>query len=79
VHISELMPKCARILDQIALVRSMKTKPSEHFQGIDALTRGRWTSTAIYSPGSRFGFAQQLGHLDSPIPNFHPARSRGSG
>src|SRR5436189_5850052 len=40
VHISELMPKCASILDQLAIVRSMKTKPSEHLQGIDALTRG---------------------------------------
>jgi len=67
VHISELMPKCARILDQIALVRSMKTKPSEHFQ---ASTRSlaEMDLDAIYSPGSRSVLAQQLGHLDSPIP-----------
>jgi hypothetical protein len=40
VHISELMPKCASILDKLAIVRSMKTKPEEHFQAIDLLTRG---------------------------------------
>ena len=28
VHVSELMPKCAGILDRLALVRSMKTEAS---------------------------------------------------
>src|SRR4051812_38286156 len=32
VHFSQLMPKCASIADQLAIVRSMKTKPNEHFQ-----------------------------------------------
>ena len=27
------------IMDKLAVIRSMSTKPSEHFQGIDALTR----------------------------------------
>src|SRR3954464_1744481 len=40
VHISELMPKCASILDKLAIVRSMKTAQGEHFQGIELLTRG---------------------------------------
>src|SRR5437762_5882992 len=40
IQVSELMPKCASIMDRLAIVRSMSTKPSEHFQGIDLLTRG---------------------------------------
>ncbi|MCA9061079.1 MAG: DUF1501 domain-containing protein, partial [Planctomycetaceae bacterium] len=39
IQVSQLMPKCATILDKLAVIRSMKTEPSEHFQGIDALTR----------------------------------------
>src|ERR1041384_4028134 len=39
IHLSELMPRCAGILDKLALVRSMKTKQSEHLQAIDLLNR----------------------------------------
>lgn len=70
VHVSELMPKCASILDQIAVVRSMKTKPSEHLQGIDALTRGDGPRPPFIRPALGSVLAQQLGQLDSPIPNF---------
>jgi hypothetical protein len=70
VHISELMPKCATILDQMAIVRSMKTKPSEHLQGIDALTRGDGPRPPFIRPALGSVLAQQLGQLDNPIPNF---------
>ena len=70
VHISELMPKCAGILDQLAIVRSMKTKPEEHFQAIDLLTRGNATRPPFVRPTLGSVLAQQLGQLDSPIPNF---------
>ena len=33
VQFGELMPKCAGIADQLAIIRSMKTKQSEHLQG----------------------------------------------
>src|SRR5690554_1837974 len=32
VQVSELMPRCATIMDKLAVIRSMKTEPSEHFQ-----------------------------------------------
>src|SRR2546421_7069295 len=40
VQVSELMPRCATIMDKLAVIRSMKTSQSEHFQGIDLLNRG---------------------------------------
>ena len=70
IHISELMPKCASILDKLAIVRSMKTKPEEHFQAIDLLTRGNMTRPPFVRPTLGSVLAQQLGQLDSPIPNF---------
>src|SRR5436189_4064903 len=70
VHISELMPKCASILDKLAIVRSMKTKQEEHFQAIDLLTRGNATRPPFVRPTLGSVLGQQLGQLDNPIPNF---------
>jgi hypothetical protein len=70
VHFGELMPRCASIADKLSIVRSMKTKPSEHFQGIDLLNRGADTREPFIRPTLGSVLAQQLGHLDNPIPNF---------
>jgi hypothetical protein len=70
VHISELMPQCAGILDKLAVIRSMKTEPSEHFQGIDVLTRGDAPRPPFTRPILGSVVAQQLGQLDSPVPQF---------
>src|SRR3954471_5307829 len=70
VHFSELMPQCASIADKLAIVRSMKTKPSEHFQGIDLLNRGAEPREPFIRPTLGSVLGQQLGQLDSPIPNF---------
>lgn len=70
VHVSELMPKCASIMDKLAVVRSMKTKPNEHLQGIELLNRGAGPRPPFIRPTLGSVLAQQLGQLDSPIPNF---------
>ena len=70
VHFSELMPHCASIADKLAIVRSMKTKQNEHFQGIDLLNRGAEPREPFIRPTLGSVLAQQLGHLDNPIPNF---------
>ena len=70
VQISELMPKSARMMDQLAVIRSMKTEPSEHFQGIDALTRGDTPRPPFIRPILGSVVAEQLGQLDSPVPQF---------
>lgn len=70
VKISQLMPKCATMMDKLAVVRSMSTEPSEHFQGIDALTRGDKPRPPFVRPILGSVVAQQLGHLDSPVPQF---------
>jgi hypothetical protein len=70
VHFSELMPRCASIADKLSIVRSMKTKPGEHFQAIDLLQRGAAPRVPFIRPTLGSVLAQQLGHLDNPIPNF---------
>jgi Protein of unknown function (DUF1501) len=70
LQISQLMPRCATIMDQIAVVRSMKTEQSEHFQGIDLLTRGEAPRPPFTRPILGSVVAEQLGHLDSPVPQF---------
>ncbi len=70
VHFSELLPKCASIADQLSIVRSMKTAQSEHFLGIDLLVRGGKQRPPFTRPALGSVLGQQLGQLDSPIPNF---------
>ena len=70
VHISELMPRCATIMNKMAIIRSMSTQPSEHFEGIDMLTRGHAPRPPFQRPILGSILAQQLGQLDSPVPQF---------
>ena len=70
VHLSELMPNCATITDKLAIVRSMSTKPSEHFQAIDALTRGDVPRPPFTRPILGSVVAEQLGELENPVPSF---------
>jgi len=70
VHFGELMPLCASIADRFSVVRSMKTSQSEHLQGIDLLNRGALPRPPFIRPTLGAVLAQQLGHLENPIPNF---------
>lgn len=70
VKVSQLMPKCAGIMDKLAVIRSMSTEPNEHFQGIDVLTRGDKPRPPFTRPILGSVIAEQLGQLDSPVPQF---------
>ena len=70
IQISQLMPKCATIMDRLAVIRNMKTAPKEHFQAIDALTRGNKPRPPFVRPVLGSVLVEQLGHLDRAIPQF---------
>ncbi len=70
VHFSELMPNCASIADKLAVIRSMKTGPKEHFQAIDMLTRGDAPRRPFVRPVLGSVIAQQFAQLDNPVPDF---------
>ena len=70
IRFGEMMSKTATIADKLSIVRSMRTKPGEHFEAIDLLQRGAEPRAPFVRPAIGSVLAQQLGHLDSPIPNF---------
>ena len=70
VHISSLMPKCAGIMDKLTVIRSMSTEPNEHLQAIDMLTRGEGPRPPFTRPILGSVLAEQLGQVDSPVPQF---------
>jgi len=70
VQVSQLMPRCATIMDKLAVIRSMKTEPSEHSQAIDLMTRGEKPRPPFTRPILGSVVAEQLGQLDSPVPQF---------
>ncbi|MEE2640776.1 MAG: DUF1501 domain-containing protein [Planctomycetota bacterium] len=70
IRVSSLMPRCSQMLKDLAIIRSMKTGPTEHFQAIDALTRGDTPRRPFTRPILGSVIAQQLGQLDSPVPQF---------
>ena len=70
VQIGELMPNCATIMDKLAVVRSMSTEPTEHTQAIGRLTKGHKPRPPFERPLLGSVLAQQLGQLDSPVPQF---------
>ena len=70
VHFSSLMPQCATIAHKLAIVRSMKTEPSEHFQAIDMMTRGDGPRRPFVRPVLGSVLAQQLAQVDNPVPDF---------
>ena len=70
VKFSQLMPQCSTIADRLTVVRSMKTDQSEHFQGISLLNRGDNPRPPFVRPTLGSVLGQQLGQLDSAIPNF---------
>ena len=70
VQVSELMPKCASIMDRLAVIRSMKTAQSEHLQGIDLLNRGEAVRPPFIRPTLGSVIGQQLALAESPVPSF---------
>jgi hypothetical protein len=64
------MPHCASIADKLNIVRSMKTKESEHLQAITLLQRGNPERAGFTRPTLGSALSQAIGQLDSPIPNF---------
>src|SRR5437773_8159996 len=50
VHISELMPKTARLLDRVAVVRSLDTRIADHGQAAELMQRGRRPEASVVYP-----------------------------
>jgi hypothetical protein len=69
IHISELMPKMAKMMDRVALVRSLDTRIADHGQAADLMQRGRREAEVAY-PDIGAILAKELGKPDSAVPDY---------
>ena len=70
VHFSSLMPRCAGIANRLNVVRSMRTKQTEHLQAINLLTRGNPDRAGFTRPTLGATISAALATLDTALPNF---------
>jgi hypothetical protein len=70
VQICELMPKMARFMDKVALVRSLDTRIADHGQASDLMQRGRVPVGEVAYPDFGAIVAKELGQRDSAVPEY---------
>ncbi|MCC9606200.1 DUF1501 domain-containing protein [Blastopirellula sp. JC733] len=69
IHISELMPKMARRMEDTAIIRSLNTKDGSHGGGARMMHLGRRDEAAVKYPDLGAVLARELGSADSRVPD----------
>jgi len=69
-HVCELMPKLAKLMKQIAVVRSLNTEISEHGQAADLISTGRPKEPALEYPEIGVVLAKELAARESQLPDY---------
>jgi hypothetical protein len=69
IHISELMPKMAGLMNRVALVRSLDTRVADHGQASELMQRGR-RETEVAHPDFGSVIARELGNGSSKVPEY---------
>jgi uncharacterized protein (DUF1501 family) len=69
-QVCELMPKLATRMNKIAVVRSLNTKISEHFQAADLISSGWPKEPALEHPEIGVVLAKELALKDSKLPDY---------
>ncbi len=70
VQISELMPKLAARMKQLAIVRSLDTKIGDHGQGARLMHLGRRDEPSLKYPDLGAMLARELGRAESQVPDY---------
>jgi hypothetical protein len=70
VHIGELMPKMAQMMDRVAIVRSLDTRIGDHGSATTLMETGRGNDPGIEYPHIGSVISRELGQVDSDAPNF---------
>lgn len=70
VHISELMPRVARQMDKLAVVRSMKTEDPNHSSGVPKILRGHPKNRGVTYPYMGSAVARLMGSMESGLPPY---------
>ena len=70
VHISELMPRMAKKLDKICLVRGICTKDNSHSAGVGRIQRGDPINRGVIYPYIGSAIAKLMGPTASGLPPY---------
>jgi hypothetical protein len=70
VHFAEDWPQTAKVLDKIALIRSMQSGERDHMRAIRLVRTGYPTTPTIQYPTWGSVVAQQMGDGESDLPSF---------
>jgi hypothetical protein len=70
IHISELMPKMARRMQDTCIIRSLNTKNGDHAAGAKLMMRGRMEDPSLRYPDLGAVLARELGRAQSAVPDY---------
>ena len=70
IKISEHLPKLARHMDQMALIRSMSTKEADHGRATYQMRTGHIPGGPVHYPTLGSLFSKELGQPGAELPNF---------
>src|SRR5579871_5428698 len=70
VHISELMPKMAKRMQNTCIIRSLNTRNGDHGGGAQLMMRGRKDEPNLKYPDLGAVLARELGRADSQVPDY---------
>ena len=69
-HVSELMPNLARLMQKIAVVRSLNTEITAHAPAADLMSTGRKKEPALDYPEIGVVLSKELAIRDSQLPDY---------
>src|SRR5207249_194540 len=70
VHICELMPKMAKLMHKVGVVRSLDTRIGDHGQAADIMQRGRKNEASVEYPDFGSIVAREMGQRDAAVPEY---------
>ena len=70
IHISELMPKMAKRLNDTCIIRSLNTKDGDHGGGSRLMMLGRRDEANLNYPDMGAVVSRELGRADSRVPDY---------
>ncbi len=70
VRVCELLPRCAKIMDRLVVVRSLCTKDREHVSAVERIQRGDPNNRGAAYPYFGAAVAYQLGPVQTTVPPY---------
>ncbi len=70
LHISEHLPKLAKLADHLAIVRGLSTTEGDHGRGTYLMRTGQRPGSPVRYPTIGSSLSKQLGREDAPLPSY---------